>query len=62
MEKELMPVGYPTLFEGDISRLEKDPFGFFEVEVRAPLDLHVPILQVKIKTNHGTRTIAPVGN
>lgn len=62
MANSVMPVGEPVYFEGDISKYEKDSFGFFEVEVTAPLDLEIPILQVRIKTNEGIRTIAPVGN
>jgi DNA polymerase type B, organellar and viral len=56
-----MPVGKPIYFEGDISKIEKDPFGFFEVEINAPLDLNIPLLQVRIKTENGERTVAPVG-
>jgi hypothetical protein len=56
-----MPVGTPIYFEGDIYKYEIEPFGFFEVEVNAPLDLNVPILQKKILTKNGYRTIAPVG-
>jgi hypothetical protein len=63
MENALMPVGSPTYFEGDISKIEKDPFGFFEVEITAPTDINVPLLQKKIELSKGLgeRTIAPVG-
>jgi len=61
MLKQDMPVGTPKYFEGDIYQFETDPFGFFEVEVDAPLDLNIPILQTRIKTKNGYRTIAPVG-
>lgn len=37
------------------------PFGFFEVEVTAPKNLDIPLLQTRIKTSGGTRTIAPLG-
>lgn len=64
-----MPIGNPTFFEGDLSLLNGDsgnnlinkPFGFFEVEVNAPLNMNIPLLQTKIKIGNGTRTIAPVG-
>jgi len=56
-----MPVGVPTAFEGDISLIEKNPFGFFEVEIEAPLGLHAPILQTKLKSGNLHRTVAPVG-
>ena len=62
-----MPVGNPTIFEGDISLIGPDsgynlmnkPFGFFEVE--APKNMKIPILQTRLKTKYGYRTIAPVG-
>ena len=64
-----MPVGAPTYFEGDISKigpgsgynLTNKLFGFFEVEIEAPKDMNIPLLQTRIKTNCGYRTIAPVG-
>lgn len=58
-----MPVGSPTYFEGDISAIENKPFGIFEVEVIAPSDIKIPLLQLKYKSNSGkgTRTIAPLG-
>jgi len=46
------PVGLPIFFEGDISKIDPNAFGFFEVEITAP-DLFIPILQTKIKTLHG---------
>jgi DNA polymerase type B, organellar and viral len=61
MLKNDMPVGNPIYFEGDVYKYETEPFGFFEVEVNAPLDLNVPILQKRILTKNGYRTIAPVG-
>ena len=62
MANENMPVGIPTYFEGDITKINSNAFGFFEVEIKAPLDLYVPLLQIKIKTDNGNRTIAPVGS
>jgi hypothetical protein len=63
MKNSFMPSGNPIYFEGDIlTYLENRPFGIFEVEVEAPKDLNVPILQVKLKTeNGGVRTISPLG-
>jgi DNA polymerase type B, organellar and viral len=69
MREYPMPVGNPTLFEGDISIISEGngynlinrPFGFFEVEITAPENLGVPLLQTRIKTFGGTRTIAPLG-
>jgi hypothetical protein len=63
-----MPVGNPIYFEGDLTFMENNynlidrPFGFFEVEVEAPTNLHIPLLQTRIKTSNGTRTVAPVGS
>lgn len=65
-----MPVEKPIYFEGDILKtisslypieIEK-PFGVFEVEIEAPSNLKIPILQKRIKLNKGYRTISPTGN
>lgn len=62
MHRYDMPVGQPTYFDGDISLKHKNPFGFFEVSVEAPVSLNVPILQHKINTSTGgIRTLTPVG-
>jgi hypothetical protein len=61
MKAFAMPVGKPTYFEGDISDFENKPFGFFEVEVKAPNNLNIPILQTKLKVKSGTRTVSPLG-
>jgi hypothetical protein len=43
--------------------VDKNAFGFFNVEVKAPVDLNVPLLQTKIKTEKGgIRTVAAVGS
>lgn len=56
-----MPVGFPTYFEGDIFNIDKDAFGFFYCKIIAPENILHPILQTHVKTNHGTRTISPIG-
>jgi len=56
-----VPVGNITFFEGDISKIDNNPFGFFEVEIIAPDNLNIPILQTKINTGNGTRTVSPLG-
>jgi hypothetical protein len=61
MQSQLMPVGFPTYFEGDILKIDKNAFGFFSVKITAPHDIKHPILQTHIKTDHGTRTISPIG-
>jgi len=57
-----MPVGEPIKFTGNPYELSKDPFGFFLVEVNAPLDLKVPILPHRVDTGTGVRTITPIGS
>ena len=37
----------------------KKPFGFFRVEVTAPDNIIHPILQVKVNTKNGVRTMSP---
>jgi hypothetical protein len=61
MKNNFMPVGNPTYFEGEINLNEDKPFGFFEVEVTAPDNLKIPLLQKRIKTKKGFRTIAALG-
>jgi hypothetical protein len=56
-----IPVGKITFFEGDISKLDPKAFGFFEVDITAPEDLQIPIIQTRVKTSTGTRTVAPLG-
>jgi hypothetical protein len=62
MKKCPMPIGNITYFEGDISKVEENPFGFFEVKFTTPKILNVPILQTKIKKKDGFRTVAPLGS
>jgi len=64
-----MPVGNPIYFEGDILKTYEinsssqgdKPYGIFEVDITAPLDLNIPLLQTRVKTKNGFRTIAPIG-
>jgi len=61
MKENPMPVGSPVYFEGDISKYEKDLFGYFEVKVEAPKDLNIPLLQKRLKIN-SYKTVTPVGS
>jgi DNA polymerase type B, organellar and viral len=61
MAKTLMPVGKPVLFEGDIRHVEPKAYGFFYCKITSPDNLDHPILQRKIKTSEGLRTIAGLG-
>jgi hypothetical protein len=56
-----MPVGQVTYFEGDILKIDSNAFGFFEAEITAPKDMDRPLLQTKVETKSGLRTIAPLG-
>jgi len=57
-----MPVGKPIAFEGDIRKIEPKAFGFFYCKITSPTNLKHPILQRRIKTNNGYRTIAGLGS
>lgn len=61
MKEFPMPVGEVHYFEGDITKIEDKPFGFFEVEVMTPFNLNIPLLQTRIKTESGIRTMLPLG-
>ena len=56
-----MPVGNITYFDGDITKINSNTFGIFEVEVTTPQDMKIPLLQTRIKTNSVTKTISPLG-
>lgn len=66
-----MPTGNPVYFVGDIlntpnykfnSTATEKPYGIFEVDVVAPTNIKYPLLQIRIKTDKGYRTIAQKGN
>jgi hypothetical protein len=61
MEDCYLPVGEPTLFEGNIKLIDPDAFGFFYCNIIAPEGFKHPIIQTHVKTSKGTRTIAPLG-
>ena len=69
-----MPLGVPKHFTINnlpnsdfdfISFYKKEfgqkPFGFFKVKITSPTKLQHPIIQTKIKTPAGLRTVAPLG-
>jgi hypothetical protein len=62
MAKTAMPVGKPTYFEGNIRNIESKAFGFFYCKIISPAYLEHPILQRRIKTAEGIRTIAGLGS
>jgi len=57
MEPFDMPVGNPITFEGDITKVDPNAFGFFKVKVKTPKYLEHPILLKRVKD----KTIAPLG-
>jgi len=65
MANNLMPIGLPTVFEGDITKVRCPQhfkaFGFFYCEITSPTYLEHPIIQQRIKTPEGIRTIAGLG-
>jgi hypothetical protein len=61
MQSQLMPVGKPVYFEGNILDVDPDAFGFFYCKIKAPDDILHPILQTRFKTKNGVRTISPIG-
>ena len=62
MAKTMMPVGKPIAFEGDIRKVNPVAYGFFYCKITSPQYLEHPILQKRIKTSEGVRTIAGLGN
>lgn len=64
MATKLLPIGLPTAFEGNIRAFIPEAFGFFYVRVTTPSKgvLQHPILQRRIKTADGIRTIAGLGS
>ena len=59
------PVGPIHKFEGDIFMYEDNPFGFFLCKIKTLLvdgkPMERPLLQTKVKSDNGVRTIAPLG-
>ena len=60
-----LPIGKPTAFEGDITQFEENFFeeyyGFFYCNINCPDFIRHPVLQRRIKTKDGVRTIAGTG-
>lgn len=55
-----MPTGSPIHIIGDPYDFTEKPYGFVYADIKAP-DLMVPILQVRVQTSGGVRTVAPNG-
>lgn len=61
MLNNLMPIGKPTEFYGNIRDIDPNAFGFFFCRITTPEYLKHPIIQTHIKINNSYRTIAPLG-
>ena len=57
-----LPVGKPVKFTGDILKIDPNAFGWFYCKITSPDNLEHPILQRKIPTKFGWRTIAALGS
>jgi DNA polymerase family B len=61
MANKSMPTGKPVAFTGNIRKIEVNAFGFFYCKITSPEYLEHPILQRRIKTVNGIRTVAGLG-
>ena len=63
MKNMVMPVGNIKYFEGDIWKVDPKAFGFFNVEIIAPIEAPIkhPIIQTKVDTGNGMRTVSSLG-
>jgi DNA polymerase elongation subunit (family B) len=61
MHSQAMPIGKPTLFEGDIRAVDPNAFWFFFCKIIAPDNLNEPIIQTHVKIDSLLRTMAPLG-
>ena len=62
MAKTAMPIGKPVAFEGNIRNIDPKAYGFFYCKITSPEYLEHPLLQRRIKTSNGMRTIAGLGS
>lgn len=61
MATQPMPVGPVHYFEGNMLNHKPEAFGFFYCKVTTPENMNIPLLQTKVDTGEGLRTIAPLG-
>lgn len=62
MANKKMPQGKPNAFEGNILKYYPNAYGFFYCKITSPTFLEHPIIQERIKTVDGIRTIAALGS
>jgi len=58
MNKYDMPIGKATAFLGNILKVDPEAFGYFYCEMTSPENIDHPIIQRRIKTKNGKRTVA----
>lgn len=61
MAKYSLPYGDIFYFNGDILKFKPDAHGFFLCNITTPEDMNRPLLQTRVKTDNGFRTVAPLG-
>jgi DNA polymerase type B, organellar and viral len=61
MHSQLMPIGNPTYFKGNILNIKENAFGFFYCKITAPDNIQHPIIQTKVKIHGVNKTISPIG-
>lgn len=57
-----MPIGKPVFFDGDIRKYDSNAYGFFYCNITSPNNLKHPLIQRRINTSNGMRTIAGLGS
>jgi hypothetical protein len=62
MAEYSMPIGKPIAFLGNIRKVDPDAYGIFYCNITSPTFMQNPILQRRVKTNNGMRTIAGLGS
>jgi DNA polymerase type B, organellar and viral len=62
MKNFMYPIGSPTYFKGDITKIESLPFGFFYCKISSSSHIQHPILQAHVRGKEGTRSVFPRGN
>lgn len=61
MATQPMPVGPINYFEGDILKQNPDAFGYFYCKIVTPVEINQPLIQTKVDSGEGLRTMAPLG-
>lgn len=57
-----MPIGLVKTFKGDIRRVNPTASGTFYCNITSPIDIQHPILQKRVETPNGMRTVAGIGS